>query len=403
VEYGRNQLKSEYLDLVLIGFGIYVTFAGWRRGLIVSIFSFFGLFVGAWLGRSFISIFAGASQETSITKTGISVAILLAGMGLGSALGGFIGYRVKDFFKWGFIRAIDSAAGAILSITVWTVVAWFTATTLLAAPANSFTNVLADSKVVSRLDEVMPVQIRSGIESIRIYVSDSHLPSGLTQVLLSPPVDAPDETAIDAPAVVAALDSVVKVEGSAVKCSTRLTGSGFVVGQDLILTNAHVVAGVTEPTVRIKGKGKAFSGVIVYFDPNRDIALIRTNGIPATQLRISDELPRGTSTVVAGFPGGGPLMLIPARVRGVSTSSGTDIYGKAAVRREIYSIRANIKQGDSGAPMFAMDGTVAGLIFASSANDPTTGYALTSKEFMSGVDQAGAATQAVSTGECSGV
>ena len=396
-------MKPEYLDLVLIGFAIYITFAGWRRGLIVSIFSFVGLFAGAWLGRSFISIIAGASQEASLTRTGLSVAILLAGMGLGSAIGGFIGYRVKGFFKWGFIRAIDSSAGALLSMTIWTVVAWFTATTLLATPISPVTNVLAESKVISRLDEVMPSQIRSGIESIRIYVSDSHLPSGLTQVLLSPPVDAPDATSIDVPAVIAALDSVVKVEGTAPACSTRLTGSGFVVGPDLILTNAHVVAGVTKPSVRIKGKGKAFAGVVIYFDPNRDIALIRTDGIPATQLRISDELPRATSTVVAGFPGGGPLTLIPARVRGVSTSSGTDIYGKAAVRREIYSIRANIKQGDSGAPMFSMDGTVAGLVFASSATDPTTGYALTSKEFMAGVDQARTASKAVSTGECSGV
>jgi len=396
-------LKPEYLDLVLIGFGIYVTFAGWRRGLIVSIFSFAGLFVGAWLGRSLISIVVGASQETSLTRTGLSVALLLTGMGIGSAVGGAIGLRARGFFKWRLIRTMDRAAGALLSITVWIVVAWFTGTTLLAAPINPFTNVLAESKVLTRLDEVMPSKVRSSFESIRIYVSDSHLPSGLTQVLLSPPVAAPDKTAINAPAIIAALSSVVKVEGTAPACSTRLTGSGFVIGKDLILTNAHVVAGVSAPSVRIKGKGKAFTGVVVFFDPKRDIALIRTNGIPATQLRVSAALTRGTGAVVAGFPGGGPLTLIPARVRSISTSSGTDIYGKEAVRREIYSILANIKQGDSGAPMLAMDGTVAGLIFASSANDPLTGYALTSKEFMAGVDQDRTAMQAVNTGKCSGV
>jgi S1-C subfamily serine protease len=176
-----------------------------------------------------------------------------------------------------------------------------------------------------------------------------------------------------------------------------------VIGQDLIMTNAHVLAGVDNPSVRIKGKGKAFAGTVVYFDPKRDVAIIRTKGIPATQLRISEVLPRGTSAVVAGFPGGGPLTLIPARVRSVSNSSGTDIYGKETVTREIYALLANIKQGDSGAPMLALDGTVAGLVFASSATDEQTGYALTSKEFMVGVEQANSATQAVSTGECSGV
>jgi S1-C subfamily serine protease len=203
--------------------------------------------------------------------------------------------------------------------------------------------------------------------------------------------------------VIAALDSVVKVEGTAPECSTRLTGSGFVVGQDLIITNAHVVAGVENPTVRVKGKGKAFEGTVVYFDPARDVAVIRTSDFPSVALRISEPLSRGDNAVVAGFPGGGPLTLVPARVRSISESNGTDIYGKDPVTREIYSVSADIKQGDSGAPLFALDGTVAGLVFASSATDSQTGYALTAKEFMVGVEIASTATQAVDTGECSGV
>jgi S1-C subfamily serine protease len=168
------------------------------------------------------------------------------------------------------------------------------------------------------------------------------------------------------------------------------------------MTNAHVVAGVDTPTVRVKGKGKAFEGVVVYFDPYRDVAIIRTKDFPSVALRISEPLTRGDSAVVAGFPGGGPLTLIPARVRSVTNSTGTDIYGISEVTREIYAISADIRQGDSGAPMFALDGTVAGLIFASSATDAETGYALTAKEFMVGVETASTATQAVDTGECSG-
>jgi S1-C subfamily serine protease len=95
--------------------------------------------------------------------------------------------------------------------------------------------------------------------------------------------------------------------------------------------------------------------------------------------------------------------LIPARVRSVSVSNGTDIYGKAPVTREIYAISADIKQGDSGAPMFALDGTVAGLVFASSATDADTGYALTAKEFMAGFETTSTATKAVDTGKCSGL
>lgn len=249
----------------------------------------------------------------------------------------------------------------------------------------------------------MPTQIRDGVESLRVYVSNSDLPEGFANVLLAPAVEPPDLTSVDAPAVIAALDSVVKVEGTATECSTRLTGSGFVVGPDLIVTNAHVVAGVENPTVRVKGKGKAFEGIVVYFDPARDVAVIKTKDFPSVPLRISEPISRGENAVVAGFPGGGPLTLIPARVRSVSKSTGTDIYGKAEVSREIYAISADIKQGDSGAPMFALDGTVAGLVFASSATDTETGYALMDKEFMVGVETASTATQAVATGECSGV
>jgi S1-C subfamily serine protease len=388
---------------MLIGFALFILVAGWRRGLFVSVFSLLGLVFGAWLGRSLIDIFTGASTTTSLTRTALSATALLIGIGIGSAFGGFIGRRLRNVFSWSPIRLIDNLTGAALSLVAWSIVFWLLATTLLAAPVSALTNTVSQSKILNMLEQYMPTEIRDGVESVRIYVSNSGLPEGFANVLLAPAVEPPDLTTVDAPAVIAALDSVVKVEGTAEECGTRLTGSGFVVGQDLIITNAHVVAGVTNPTLRVKGKGKAFEGTVVYFDPARDVAIIRTKDFPSVALRISEPLSRSDSAVVAGFPGGGPLTLIPARVRSVSESTGTDIYGKAEVTREIYAISADIKQGDSGAPLFALDGTVAGLVFASSATDIETGYALTAKEFMVGVETASTATQAVATGECSGV
>ena len=380
--------------------------SGWRRGLIVSVLSLIGLFAGAWLGRSFIEIVTGASTTTSFSRTALSAAALFLGMGFGSALGGFIGNRIRNVFSWSPIRFLDNSTGAAVSIGAWSIVAWFMATTLLAAPMSSLTNMLTESKVIVALDQYMPVQVRDGVESVRIYVSNSDLPSSITEALLAPAVEPPDASATAQPAIAAALESVVKVEGTAIECSTRLSGSGFVVGQDLIITNAHVVAGVTNPTVRVKGKGKAFEGLVIFFDPANDVALIRTSDFPSVALRISEPLIRGDAAVVAGFPGGGPLALVPARVRSVSETLGTDIYGKNPVTREIYALSADIKQGDSGAPMLALDGSVAGLIFASSAIDDQTGYALTAKQFMVAVNAVSAVYSdmpAVSTGECSGV
>lgn len=376
--------------------------SGWRRGLFVSALSLAGLVFGAWLGKTLIEIVNGASTTTSLTRTGLSAATLFIGIGIGSAIGGFIGRRLRNIFRWSPIRVLDNFSGATLSLLAWSIVFWLLATTLLAAPVSSFTNTVSQSKVLNILEQYMPMSIRDGVESVRIYVSDSGLPEGIANVLLAPSVEPPEVTSVDAPAVLAALDSVVKVEGTAQECSTRLSGSGFVVGPDLIMTNAHVVAGVDNPTLRVKGKGKAFEGIVVYFDPDRDIAIIRTKDFPSVALRISEPLTRTDTAVVAGFPGGGPLTLIPARVRSVSVSNGTDIYGKTPVTREIYAISADIKQGDSGAPMFALDGTVAGLVFASSATDADTGYALTAKEFMARFEKTSTATKAVDTGKCSG-
>jgi len=396
-------LNPLYLDLILIAFAVFILVSGWRRGLFVSALSLVGLGFGAWLGKTLIEIVSGASTETSLTRTGLSAATLFIGIGIGSAIGGFIGRRLRNIFSWSPIRALDNFSGATLSLLAWSIVFWLLATTLLAAPVSSFTNTVSQSKVLNILEQYMPMSIRDGVESVRIYVSDSGLPEGIANVLLAPSVEPPEVTSVDAPAVLAALDSVVKVEGTAQECSTRLSGSGFVVGPDLIITNAHVVAGVDNPTLRVKGKGKAFEGIVVYFDPARDIAIIRTKDFPSVALRISEPLTRADTAVVAGFPGGGPLTLIPARVRSVSVSNGTDIYGKAPVTREIYAISADIKQGDSGAPMFALDGTVAGLVFASSATDADTGYALTAKEFMAGFETTSTATKAVDTGKCSGL
>ena len=392
-----------YFDLILVAFAIFILVSGWRRGLFVSAFSLLGLILGAWLGRSMIDFVNRASTSTSLTQTALSAATLFIGIGVGSAAGGFIGKRIRNLFSWSPIRLLDNFSGALLSFIAWAIVFWLLATTLLAGPVSTITNVVSQSKVLNALEQYMPTVVRDGVESVRIYVSDSGLPEGLANVLLAPAVEPPDPTLVESPAVIASLDSVVKVEGTAPECSTRLTGSGFVVGPDLIITNAHVVAGIDNPTVRVKGKGKAFEGTVVYFDPARDVAVIRTKDFPSVALRISEPLSRGDDAVVAGFPGGGPLTLIPARVRSVSNSNGTDIYGKEPVTREIYSVSADIKQGDSGAPMFATDGTVAGLVFASSATDAQTGYALTAKEFMVGVEIASTATQAVDTGECSGV
>ncbi len=171
-----------YLDLILVGFAIFILVSGWRRGLFVSIFSLLGLIFGAWIGRSVIDIVNGASTTTSLTRTALSAATLFIGIGVGSAVGGFIGSRLRNVFSWSPLRLLDNLTGAALSLVAWSIVFWLLATTLLAAPVSSFTNTVSQSKVLNALEQYMPIQIRDGVESVRIYVSDSGLPEGFANV-----------------------------------------------------------------------------------------------------------------------------------------------------------------------------------------------------------------------------
>ena len=73
--------------------------------------------------------------------------------------------------------------------------------------------------------------------------------------------------------------------------------------------------------------------------------------------------------MVAGFPLNGPYVLSPGRVRDVVTAVGEDIYGRAEVTREVYSLRAEVRPGNSGGPVLDAAGTVVGVVFARSLDD----------------------------------
>lgn len=394
-------MNSQTLDLALIAIGALACWTGWRRGLLVSVFSIVGLLGGVWIGRQLVDQFLGATNENVIAQAGINLMLMLLGLSVGSALGSVFGRRLRKFLKWKPLHYIDRALGSALSFFTWSLVVWFIGTTFMSGPSPSAAKVLSESRVIRLLDAHAPEQVRTGIEWVRGYVSESHLPDGLVSGILAPQVELPDPSLSALPEIRNVLGSVVRVEGNTKDCQTSLTGSGFVAGPHLVVTNAHVVAGVTNPVVRIQGKGRSYAAIVVYFDPQRDVAILRSKSLPAEPIPVGQQVGRGTSLLIAGFPGGKSLMFIPARVRSVSVATGKDIYNAKIVSREIYFLRSIIRQGDSGAPLLTRNGEAVGLVFAASANDPTTGYALTPQEFLPGLKSAQTRTDAVETGKCS--
>ncbi|WP_345713956.1 MarP family serine protease, partial [Kineococcus glutinatus] len=218
------------------------------------------------------------------------------------------------------------------------------------------------------------------------------------------PVDPPAAQVPQTAGLRRAQPGVVKVTGVAAACDRALEGSGFVLrlrgDAALVVTNAHVVAGVVQPLVQPQGTGTRHPGRVVLYDPARDVAVVEVPGLDAPALPVVGNLERGDPALVAGFPLDGPYTLATARVREVVEAGGRDVYDTADVVRQVYAVYATVEPGNSGGPLLTEDGEVAGLVFARSVEHADTGYALTSQELAEALAGLDTATAAVPTGAC---
>ncbi len=185
-------------------------------------------------------------------------------------------------------------------------------------------------------------------------------------------------------------------------CGAVASGSGVVVRDGYVVTNAHVVAGARDGAVDVSTVlGERADARVVLFDPSLDVALLWAPQLRAAPLRFTTGNPdRGTLGAALGFPGGGSLSVVPAAVTGSYRATGRDIYGQIRVDRDILELRAQIDRGDSGGPFVLQDGTIGGLVFAEARTDPDVGYALSPTSVAVRIAPALGQTGAVATGAC---
>jgi len=217
-------------------------------------------------------------------------------------------------------------------------------------------------------------------------------------------VPPPDPKVANSRAVQEARPSIVKITGVAPSCRRQLEGSGFVYADEHVLTNAHVVAGVQSPTVATID-GHTYPARVVLYDSDRDVAVLDVPGLTAPPLGFAGPAGRGAGAVVAGYPQNGPFRPVAARIRGVEEARGPDIYQSKQVTRQIYSVYAVVRPGNSGGPLLdavLSNGkpVVFGVVFAAAVDDPHTGYALTAREVASDASSAASATTPVDTRGC---
>lgn len=392
------------LDVVIVLAAIAYGIGGFRSGVVVGVFSLVGFFGGAAIGAQVARPLSSSLADGRAQIPIAIVSVLLLAM-LGQLLGVFVAGYLRERLIPVRGRPWDNALGAVLGVVAVLLVAWMVALPLASSAYPSLAAQASQSKIVRGVNDVVPDSVRGLYSSLRNFVNQSgfppvlgDLPSTTVVPVEPPPTDLP---AVVAQRVANARQSIVKVYGQAPSCGRGIEGSGFVYARNRVLTNAHVVAGTRSVEVVRSSNGQTVDARVVVFDPDRDIAVLAVPGLDVPALDFASRpAPQGTPAVVVGYPQDGPYTVRSARVRTTTTVRGTNIYGNGDIRREIYSVRAVVRSGNSGGPMLDYDGRVLGMVFATALDSPDTGFVLTDGEIAGRAAQGRTATQAVGTGSC---
>ena len=390
-----------WLDVLLLIGAIAFGFSGYRQGFVVGVLAFVGFLGGGVLGL-LVAPTAVERLKAGAFQSLLAIAVVLLAATVGQVTLAWLGAMVRDRIVWKPARVVDAGLGALVSVLALLLVSWFLASSLRPGPVPSLSRQISDSRIITAVDSVMPESANTLFSSFRRVLDNSGLPTvfgGLSPERIRA-VDPPKPEVARRPAIRKASASIVEIEGTANSCSRRLDGSGFVISPQHVLTNAHVVAGVARPNVRVAGLGRRLPARVVVFDPKRDLAVLYVPGLHAAQLAFATSGTRGDQGVVAGFPQGGPFQLEPARIRDTIEARGPDIYQRSQVTRQVFSLYANVQPGNSGGPLLAPNGDVYGVVFAKSLDDSHTGYALTADEVAPVVRTGRALTTETSTNSC---
>lgn len=387
------------VDVALIVAAFLAAVIGWRIGLLQGLFGLAGFVAGLAAMVWVITSVAPDWRIGGVTRTAVVAGLVLSGSLLGQAVGSLIGGWLRIQIDTVGGKRVDSLLGAAMSVLATVIAVWSLGT--VASALTSPGGLVAQSRVITTVDAMMPTQARQTLTGLAGIVNEATLPLVVGGLLPGGVTQPPPPLADLSPAVNVALDSVVRVSGSRPECGAGATGSGYVSTPEHVTTNAHVVAAMEQPRVTTRD-GRSFQATVVGFDPQLDVAVLHVPGLTAAALPTDTAIGVGTTAVVAGYPGGGSLQVAPAAVRAVLSAGrlGTDIYGNDGVAREAIVVNAEVRPGNSGGPLLSEQGTVLGLIFAQAVEDSNVGYALTAEQFRQLPRQAGAATAAVSTGLC---
>jgi uncharacterized membrane protein required for colicin V production len=338
----------DWVAVVLVAF---TAFGGFHRGLVTGLLSLAGLVVGAVMGARIAPDVVG---EGSAFVPLVALGGGAVGAMLGQSLGVFAGRSARGTLAaLPPLRWLDSAGGLVLGAAIGLALCWTIGVALLYLPGQTeFRRLAQESAVLSTLTGAVPPQdVMDAIGRIDPFSAIVGPAAG---------VPAPEPAIARDPEVRAARASVVRVRG--VACGLGIEGSGWIVRPGLVVTNAHVVAGVDSPVVD-RSDGDTRDARVVAFDARNDVALLRVPGLRGRPLALADP-ERGDAGALLGFPGNGPYRVTPVRLGRTATVGTRDAYGRLQLGRPIVSLRGDVRSGNSGGPIVDGDGRVVATVFA---------------------------------------
>lgn len=384
------------VDALIVMLVLGAIFRGIEEGFVHQLFSTAGFFIGLLIGAMLEPRVIGL-VHTPLARLVVTLAVTLGCAFFFLFIGELAGILIKHKLTLKTtLNRTDDSLGAVLASIAMLVLVWLSASVASSLPYTSLQEEVRGSAIVRLLNRVLP-------PAPGIIADIGHLiaPNGFPDVFIDAE-PAPTPVQLPTPALLAAAvakdrASVVKIEGQG--CGGIVAGSGFVVGSNLVATNAHVVAGIADPMV-MDANG-THHATAIWFDPDLDFAVLRVSNLAGQPLHFDvNSVDHGTPAGVLGYPGGGAFQADMAAILDEISAKGRNIYNQGRTVRDIYSIQATVVPGNSGGPLVNTDGDVIGVIFATSTTYDHVGYALSLQKVVSEVNDARNNNRSVGTGSC---
>lgn len=387
----------QIVDIVVLLLLVVALIVGFQRGLLASLGTLVGLGIGAVAAYWLIPLVTAVVPwpEWRALAAIVATVVLLTGC---AALGSAAGAALRRGVDRTPLRGVDRVLGGGLTLVAAALAVSLVGSGLAATGTPIVSTAIASSRVLTVIEDFVPRPLQAGLAELRGAVLGDAIPT-LGGLLLPGTAAVEPPVRLDDPQLTEAAASVARITGVAYACGISSSGSGFVIAQDRVVTNAHVVAGVDQPIVELPGR-EARDGQVVYFDPIGDIAVIAVDDLDAEPLEVVPVLAPGSAAAVQGYPHGGPFESMSAAVLAIGMVPVPDIYDDSSNPREIYTLDANVRPGNSGGPVLTAAGDVAGLVFARGGDDESRGYASTSTELAPIVAGASGWRSPVSSGTC---